>query len=203
MNWRAVIIALVVTVPVVLLLGYGMTQDPRAIPSPLPGKAAPTFTLAAMKPPASGTAADRDTIRLSAYRGQVVVLNFYASWCLACRDEHATLSQAATEFKGKPVHFFGVMYNDTEDALRQYIQQMGGQTYPTLVDPGAKVAINYGLYGVPETFFIGPDGRVAYKQVGPVTSQVLTTEIDSLLASVPAAAPTPLRDAPAATRPGP
>lgn len=193
MNWRGVIVATVVTVPVVALLGYGMTKDPKAIPSPLPGKPAPAFALPALNPPPpGGTAADRDTVRLKDLRGQVVVLNFYASWCIACRDEHVALSEAASLYRGKPVHFYGVVYNDTPAGIRKYIQDMGGQTYPTLLDPGDQTAIDYGLYGVPETFFIGPNGRVAYKQVGPASVALLREKVDSLLATVHTATTSPL-----------
>jgi cytochrome c biogenesis protein CcmG, thiol:disulfide interchange protein DsbE len=191
MNWRRATLAGGVSLPLVALLAYGMTRDPKDIPSPLPGRAAPPFSLAVF---ASGEGAARraigDTIRLADHRGEVVVLNFWASWCLACRDEHADLSQVADRYAGRDVKFYGVLYNDVPANGLKWIQQMGGQSYPSVQDPRTRMAIEYGLYGVPETFFIGRDGRVAYKHVGPVSAAILVHKIDSLLAATePASSP--------------
>ncbi len=187
MNWRRATMAGMVAIPVIALLAFGLTQDPKDIPSPLPGKAAPTFSLEVFAPgqaPLARTVGD--TIQLDTMRGQVLVLNFWASWCLACRDEHEALSEVATEYAGTRALFLGVLYNDVERNGLAWIQQMGGQSYPSVSDPRARTAIAYGLYGVPETFFVGPDGRVAYKHVGPVSAAVLRQKVDSLLA-LPAA----------------
>jgi cytochrome c biogenesis protein CcmG/thiol:disulfide interchange protein DsbE len=151
-----------------------MTKDPGEIPSPLPGKAAPEFTLQIMNA--------TETVDLTQLRGQVVVLNFWASWCLNCRTEHSALSQVATEYEGQDVKFYGVVYNDSPENAERWIQQMGGQTYPALIDPKSRTAIDYGLYGVPETFFISKTGRVAHKQIGPSTPEILRAWIDKLLA---------------------
>lgn len=189
MNYARAAIGGVVAVPLILLLGYGMRHDPRAIPSPLPGRAAPDFALSVFRVPKvgvdgpavqGGTLQVGDTVRLAEKKGGVVVLNFWASWCLACRDEHTALSEVASEYSDADVHFYGVLYNDNADNGRRWIEQMGGQRYPSLDDPGSRTAIDYGLYGVPETFFISPDGRVARKFVGPVTTQVLRDEIEKL-----------------------
>jgi cytochrome c biogenesis protein CcmG, thiol:disulfide interchange protein DsbE len=182
-KWRRSLAAAAVALPVVALLGFGLTRDPRAIPSPLPGRAAPEFRLAVLRPgdyPPARIA--RDTAVLSEHRGQVVVLNYWASWCLACRDEHSALSAVAREYAGRGVQFFGPVYNDTPANATRWIEAMGGQAYPSLLDHGARAAIEYGLYGVPETFFIARDGRVAYKHVGPVTEELLRRKIDSLRA---------------------
>ena len=187
MNWRRSVVAAAAVVPVVALLGFGLTRDPREIPSPLPGRAAPDFRLAVLRPGDHPPARiPGDTAALADHRGEVVVLNFWASWCLACRDEHAALSAVARELAGQGVQFFGPVYNDTPENAARWIDRMGGQAYPSLLDRGSRTAIDYGLYGVPETFFIGRDGRVAYKHVGPVTESLLRRKIDSLRA-VPAA----------------
>ncbi len=183
MNWKRASAAALVAVPLILLLGYGTTRDPKEIPSPLPGRSAPRFSLAVF---AEGQGAQQravgDSVRLADHRGEVVVLNFWASWCLACRDEHATLSAVAESFARRGVKFYGVLYNDIPENGTRWIAEMGGQSYPSLQDPRTRTAIDYGLYGVPETFFIGRDGRVAYKHVGPVTATVLAQKLDSLLA---------------------
>jgi len=191
MNWKRAATAAVVAVPIIVLLGYGMTRDPKDIPSPLPGRDAPPFSLAVF---AEGHGGQRlaagDSVRLADHKGQVVVLNFWASWCLACRDEHVILSEMAESYSLKGVKFYGVLYNDKPANGTRWIAEMGGQSYPSLDDPRTRTAIDYGLYGVPETFFIGRDGRVAYKHVGPVSAAVLAIKLDSLLSQpAPNAAP--------------
>lgn len=181
MNWKRAGVAVAASVPMLALFAFGLTRDPREIPSPLPGRAAPLFAMAVM-PAVANAAPMADTVRLAARRGRVVVMNFYASWCLACRDEHPILQELAPEYQAKGVDFYGVLYKDSPDAIRRWIDEMGGQPYQTLLDPGTRTAIDYGLYGVPETFFIGRDGRVARKHVGPVTREVLRRTLDSLLA---------------------
>ena len=174
MNWRNAIMGASGAVIITALLGYGMTKDPGEIPSPLPGKAAPTFALQMLD--------KASTVDLTQLRGQVVVLNFWASWCLNCRVEHSALSEVASSYEGRNVKFFGVIYNDTPENAERWIENMGGQSYPALIDPSSRTAIDYGLYGVPETFFIGKDGRVAHKQIGPSTPELLRKWIDKLLA---------------------
>lgn len=187
MNWKRSLVAVLAVVPLLALLGYGLTRDPKAIPSPLPGRAAPDFALPVFSDgDGSIPGPVPDTVHLAALRGDVVVVNFWASWCLACRDEHTPLVETARRYGNRGVHFYGVLYNDVPANGLQWIRMMGGQSYPALVDARTRTAIDYGLYGVPETFIIGRDGRVAHKQVGPVTAALLEQKIDSLL-RVPAA----------------
>ena len=184
MRWPVALGAAALAVPAVALLGFGLTRDPREIPSPLPGRPAPTFVLAAFAGPRVAADADApDTVRLTTLRGDVVVLNFWASWCLACRDEHAALRSVGARYANSDVHFVGVIYNDAVGPARRWLAEMGELPYPSLADPGARTGIDYGIYGVPETFFIGRDGRVARKHVGPVTEEVLVDEIETLRAA--------------------
>jgi cytochrome c biogenesis protein CcmG, thiol:disulfide interchange protein DsbE len=182
MNWRRAIIGASIALPIVALLTYGMTQDPKYIASPLPGKPAPLFTLNTM---------DGDqTISLEQLRGKVVVLNFWASWCLPCRAEHPVLAAAAEAYKARGVEFYGVLYQDSPENGREWLKAMGGQNYLTLIDPGSRVAIDFGLSGVPETFVVDQNGGVARKIWGPVlpapsgtiTPEALYQMLDSLLA---------------------
>ena len=185
MNWKRAAIAAICVSPLVLLFRHGLTQDPREIPSPLPGKAAPSFSLAVFapgQPPLQRAVGD--TVRLADLRGKVVVLNFWASWCLSCRDEHSGLSEVARQYAGRPVAFVGSLYQDTPNAGTQWIAEMGGQAYPSVLDPRSRTAIDYGLYGVPETFFISPDGRIAHKIAGPASPPAIMRIVDSLLAAV-------------------
>jgi len=181
-NWKRAAIAAVCVVPLMALFRFGLTLNPREIVSPLPGREAPDFALSVFAPGEAPLARPvGDTVRLASLRGQVVVLNFWASWCLECQVEHATLSEFARSYAGKPVHFYGVLYNDVAPAGTNWIAKMGGQSYPSVLDPGARTAIDYGLYGVPETFFVDVNGRVAHKQTGPVNDAILRRIGDSLL----------------------
>lgn len=183
MNWkRSFYTTAAVGVPLIALLAYGMTRDPRNIPSPLPGREAPNFTRAVFAPGNDSVLSMMigDSVRLSDHRGEIVVVNFWASWCLACRDEHEALSMVANRYGAKGTRFYGLLYNDFERNGIKWIEDMGGQAYPALSDPGARAAIDYGLYGVPETFVVNR-GRVARKFTGPVTAVQLATLLDSLL----------------------
>ncbi|HEX9563099.1 MAG TPA: redoxin domain-containing protein [Gemmatimonadaceae bacterium] len=182
MNWRRATLAVAFSAPIIGLLGFGLTRDPKQIDSPLPGKAAPAFSLAVFAPGEGETAlAVGDTVRLAGHAGKIVVVNFWASWCLQCRDEHRDLSTAATSYFDRGVRFVGVLYNDQESFGLRWIDEMGGQTYPSVLDPRTRTAIDYGLYGVPETFLISQDGRVAYKHIGPISERLLSYKLDSLL----------------------
>ena len=193
MNWRRAAIASATAAPVIALLAWGMTVDPKEIVSPLPGRNAPEFALGVFAPGQPPLARKvGDTISLGALRGKVVVLNFWASWCLECRTEHRDLSTVAMNNAARPVQFVGILYNDVAKAGLDWINEMGGQAYPATLDPGAHTAIDYGLYGVPETFVIDGTGRVAYKHTGPFPGPLLQFKIDSLLAvaaAIPAAPP--------------
>jgi cytochrome c biogenesis protein CcmG/thiol:disulfide interchange protein DsbE len=188
MNWKRSAIAAGFAIPVIGLFVFGMRHDPKDIPSPLPGTIAPQFALQVFAP--GQTPLGRpigDTIRLADMHGQVVVLNFWASWCLSCRDEHTVLSEVARRYSGMPVRFVGSLYQDRTSAGTEWIAELGGQSYPSVEDPQARTAIDYGLYGVPETFIVAADGRIARKITGPADAAVVTHIVDSLLASSPAA----------------
>lgn len=164
------------------LLVYGMGRDPYVLPSPLEAKPAPGFTLPVM-PPQDGAddAAPPDTLRLSDLRGSVVVMNFWASWCLACREEHPVLVRAARRYEGHGVRFVGVLFQDKPPDARRFLRELGQTGYPNLMDRETHVAIDYGVYGVPETFFLDRTGRVAHKHIGPVTDSLMKAVVDSLL----------------------
>lgn len=182
MNWKRATIATFAAVPLIALFAYGFTRDPAEIPSPLPGRDAPAFALEVFSPGEAPLARPvGDTIRLGDLAGKVTVVNFWASWCLACRDEHVALSETARQYADRPAQFVGVLYNDRPPAGLQWIAGMGGQSYPSVADDGSRTAIDYGLYGVPETFIVDPNGRIAYKHVGPISANVLRQWIDSLL----------------------
>ena len=182
MNWKRATIASGLLLPVIGLLAFGLTRDPKAIDSPLPGKPAPDFAVSVFAPGEGKLAlAVGDTVKLASHNGGIVVLNFWASWCLQCRDEHQDLSNTARAYFDRGVRFYGLLYNDQEAFGLKWIQEMGGQAYPSLLDPRTRTAIDYGLYGVPETFLVTGDGRVAYKHIGPISERLLSQKLDSLI----------------------
>lgn len=196
MSWKRAGIAMMVAIPLIALFTFGLRRgDPRLIPSPLVGLPAPDFALPVLAldgSPEGGQDLTGDTVRLSALHGDVVVLNFFASWCGPCRVEHRGLTRTASRYAERGVRFYGIVYNDTPAAVRGYVRQLGGQSYPALMDPGQLVAIDYGLVGVPETFFIGKDGVMRRKVFSAVTERQLVDEIERLLAEPePAAETTP------------
>jgi cytochrome c biogenesis protein CcmG, thiol:disulfide interchange protein DsbE len=171
MSWKRALIP-VAAVPVIGLLGYGLTRDPRLVPSPLPGRPAPEFALETLQ---------GDTLRLSTMRGRVVLLNFWASWCLACIAEHSLLVAAERRWRDQGLRVAGVVYQDTRENALEWMRHRGGD-WPNVLDGESRTAIAYGLFGVPETFLIDRQGRIAYKQIGPVTEELLNTWIPHLLA---------------------
>ena len=171
MNWKRLAIPLA-GVPVVALLAFGLTRDPKIIPSPLPGRAAPDFVLSTL---------NGDTLRLSDLRGQVVLLNFWASWCLACIGEHPLIVATDERWRDQGLRVVGVVYQDIPGNAQEWMREKGG-TWSNVLDARSRTAIEYGLFGVPETFLIDRRGVIRYKQIGPVTPEVLSHWIPLLLA---------------------
>lgn len=163
------IIAVGAILAVVLASRFG--DDPGLVPSPLVGKAAPDVELPLLD--GSGT------IRLTDFDGEIVVLNFFASWCLECGEEHADLVATAEAFAGSGVQFVQVAYQDSDDAAAGFLDDLG-RSPATLYasDPGSRAAIAFGVFGVPETYFIGPDGIVEGKIQGTSNALLLGETID-------------------------
>jgi len=159
--------------PVLALLAYGFRIDTRAIPSPLIGRPAAAFTL---------TTFGGEPVSLEAHRGRVVVVNFWASWCNpACYDEAPVLERGWRAYRERGVAVLGVDIQDTPEAAQKFIRDFS-LTFPNAPDPGGKVSIDYGVYGVPETFFIDRHGRIRVKHVGALTDGVFREHVDRLLA---------------------
>ncbi len=149
------------------LLGYGLKLDPKKVPSPLIDKSAPAFTLSRLAAPETQLS-QRD------FLGEVWVLNVWASWCVSCRAEHEVITRLAKE---NLVKIIGLDYKDQPDEGRRWLQQFGNPYYASLMDIDGRVGIDWGVYGVPETFIIDKDGLIRYKHIGPVTHQSLEAEI--------------------------
>lgn len=174
---KKVLIPLAV-VPLLLLLAYGFWTDPRYVPSPLIEKPAPSFALNVF---------DGDPLSLEGLRGKVVVVNFWASWCFpACYEEAPVLEATWRVYKDKDVVIVGVNVQDTEKAAREFMKRFQF-TFPNGPDPGGKISIDYGVYGIPETFVLDKEGRIVHKHVGAVTADVLSAQIEGLLRPAPRA----------------
>jgi cytochrome c biogenesis protein CcmG/thiol:disulfide interchange protein DsbE len=159
-------------VPVLALLAYGFRLDPRSIVSPLVGRPAAAFAL---------TAFDGSPLTLDAQRGKVVVVNFWASWCIpACYDEAPVLERAWRTYRDRGVVIVGVDMQDTREAALAFIRRFD-LTFPNAPDEGGKVAVEYGVYGVPETFFVDRGGTIRAKHVGAVTDEVIRDKLEPLL----------------------
>jgi cytochrome c biogenesis protein CcmG/thiol:disulfide interchange protein DsbE len=160
-------------IPVLALLAYGFRVNPRDIPSPLVGKPAAAFTLQTFGP---------ETVSLEALRGKVVVLNFWASWCYpACYEEAPALERGWRAYRDRGVVLVGIDIQDNADAAQKFIRDFG-LTFPNAPDVTGKVSVDYGVYGVPETFFIDRQGRIREKHVGAVTDETFRTRVERLLA---------------------
>lgn len=156
------------------VLGFlyvGLGLNPREVPSPLVGKPAPAFQLQRLDDPAQ-TVSQQDLL------GQVWMLNVWASWCAPCREEHPLVIDIARR-KLAPV--YGLNYKDQTQAARGWLANLGDPYTATLVDANGRVGIDYGVYGVPETFIIDRRGIIRYKHTGPLTPDVVRTRIEPLL----------------------
>ena len=172
---RRLFVAAAIFLPAIALLAllaYGFRTDSHYIPSPLIGKPAPPFAL---------TLFDGNALRLGDLRGNVVFLNFWASWCVPCREEAPALETAWQAYRPRGVVFVGINIQDKEQDARAFLDEFS-ITYANGVDPGSKIAVDYGVYGIPETFVIDRGGRISYKHIGAITSATLATKLDQVLA---------------------
>jgi cytochrome c biogenesis protein CcmG/thiol:disulfide interchange protein DsbE len=163
MNRTVLLIGIAITAVVVAVLFLALGKDPQHLDSQLIGRPAPLFALKQ-----AGVDATTD---LSQLRGKPVVINFWATWCVPCYQEHPVLVEAARAMSPQ-VQFIGVVFNDKEPNILQFLRE-NGQSYPTLLDDEGKTAIAYGVGGVPETFFVSPNGTVVEKFEGPLSPERL------------------------------
>ena len=156
---------------VLTLLTVNVGGPDAAVDTPIVGRAAPAFDLETL---------DGGRLSLADLRGSPVVLNFWASWCIPCREEAPLLTAAARTFGTQGLRVVGIVYQDSAASARDFMDRFG-QSYPGLLDPDGRTSIDYGVFGIPETFFIGRDGIVRARQVGPVTEAGLDRQIQEIL----------------------
>ena len=165
------LLPLAIFIVLVILLAAGLKNDPKYIPSPFIGKPAPAFDLPVLHQP------DK-RIRHSDMKGQVWLLNVWASWCVSCRAEHEVVKRFVA-MNIAPV--YGLNYKDRPQDAQAWLKQLGDPYTASMMDIKGDIGIDWGVYGVPETFVIDKQGIVRYKQVGPLTNAVIDEKILPLL----------------------
>jgi cytochrome c biogenesis protein CcmG, thiol:disulfide interchange protein DsbE len=168
---RAALLGAVVAcaVAVAALLATALARPATTPASPLVGRAAPDFRLQGLNGP---------PVRLADLRGQVVVVNFWASWCAECRTEQQALDATWQRYRDSGVVVVGVNFQDQTDDARNYLQEFGS-SYPVVRDADSSTALAFGLRGVPEKFVVAPRGRIVDRVVGPVTADALARRIET------------------------
>ena len=171
LGWRWVAVAAVVALVAawVVVAARGLNRDPRVVGSALLGKPAPAFTLATL---------DGDELDSRSLRGDVVVVNFWASWCVPCRQEAPELQAFAERWDGDGVRVIGIVYNDAQPQAETFRARYG-LTYPQVMDPDGRTAIDFGVFGIPETFVIAPNGVVMARLLGAVDAETLEDTVAS------------------------
>lgn len=163
------------TVVLAVVLASRFGTDPGLVESPLIGNPAPEFDLPTLQGDSTVTLADME--------GQVVVVNFFASWCLECRNEHDDLLATANAFEDRGVTFVQIAYQEDSERSLEYLAEAGiSESTRYLADPGSRTAIAYGVFGIPETFFIDREGTVVGKLIGEADALTLGATLDTILA---------------------
>ncbi len=171
--WLAIIAGVGVMVFGVIFV-QRIDSDITLAPSPLIGKDAPDVPVRYLDSP--------DEFRLADFEGDIVVLNFWASWCGNCRVEHDALNAAAAAYADVGVQFVGIAYQDRESASLSFLEELGrGDPYTYGIDEGSRVAVEYGILGLPETFFIDAAGVIRAKVSGPVSAALVSRTLDAML----------------------
>ena len=165
------LIPLALFVALAWFLYAGLSLNPREVPSPLIGKPAPAFALPRLDDPTQ-------TVKREDLLGKVWVMNVWASWCAPCREEHPLVIALA---KQRKVPVIGLNYKDRPGDARNWLERLGNPYAATLIDFDGKVGIDFGVYGVPETFVVDAQGIVRFKHVGALTPQVISQKLEPVL----------------------
>lgn len=160
-----------VVIGVSLTLALGFRRDPTDIKTGTVGHPAPAFDLERL----DGTG----RISLAQYRGKVVIVNFWASWCIPCKQENPALAAVWERYRKSDVVLIGIVYQDTPEAAREYTERLGN-TWPSGMDAEGRTSIAYGVFGIPETYFIGPDGIIVGRHIGAIDEATLINGIEAV-----------------------
>ncbi len=167
MAWKRLVVVFALGLPLLAMLAYGFTRDPREIPSPLIGRPAPSLAV---------RLSDGRKVTLADLQGKVVFLNFWASWCPPCRAEAPLLEASWRSHRDQDVVFLGIDMQDREEAAREFLREFS-ISYPNGLG-GDRIAIDYGVWGVPETFFIDPSGRITHKHIGQLDEETIHAKLE-------------------------
>ena len=178
-RWRprsllAWVAAVFVVAVMIAMFATRFGNDPRIVTSPLLDEPVTSMELGYLNEPG--------TLTFDEFRGQIVVVNFWASWCLPCRAEHGYLTDANDAYRDRGVVFVGIVHQDSPTAATRFLDDLGwGEEYRYVMDVDSRAAVEFGVFGVPETFFIDRDGIISGKIAGPVTPSSLTGTLDTML----------------------
>ena len=167
-------IPIVIFVALLAVFLLSLNRDPSYVPSPLIGKPAPEFRLPRLADPQLTLATEDMT-------AQFILFNVWATWCVGCRQEHDTLVQIASDYQ---VPIYGLNWKDNPDKAKMWLKELGNPYVATAVDLNGNVAIDWGVYGAPETFLIDPDGTVLYRHLSPLTMTIWEKEFMPRMKSV-------------------
>ena len=165
----------VIVLGLIILLAFGFTTDPKKVPSPLIGKPAPDFQVYELN--------GEQKFSLSKFKGIPIVLNFWASWCAECRTEAIILEDFFQNYgvKNRQLVMIGIAIQDTPKKAKAFATHFGKTYLLGLDDEAGNIALDYGIYGVPETFFIDPDGKIFYKTIGIVNKELMVQKFKPFL----------------------
>lgn len=168
------LIPLALFIVLVGFLAVGLNRDPHEVPSPLINKTAPAFEIAQLEEP-------NKTFSPASMKGQVWILNVWASWCVACREEHPVLVELA---RSQVAPLVGLDYKDKREDALAMLSRQGNPYLLSAYDANGRVGIDYGVYGVPETYVIDRAGVIRFKHIGPITTQILNQKIYPLVSEL-------------------
>ena len=166
---RATIV--IALIGLVVVLAFGFRRDPQDIRTGTVGRPAPAFDLERLDAPGR--------VRLADLSGKIVIVNFFASWCVPCKEEAPALVRVWERYRKADVVFVGIVYQDSPQAAKEFHDRLG-QTWPIAMDDNARTSLAFGVFGIPETYFIGKDGVIAGRRIGAIDEATLIRGIEEL-----------------------
>ena len=171
-RWPWFVLVMAIAAVVAAVLSVGLERDPTVVQSVLLDQPAPAL---------SGPTLDGGTLALQDYRGDVVLVNVWASWCAPCRREYPVLEQASRKLTPHGLQVLGINTQDNMANAKAFLDELGGANFPSIVDPDGRIAVEWGTFGVPETFLVDREGRLRSRVIGEISSQWISANVVPLL----------------------